>query len=121
MKKIILMLLLFGATMSYTQDSKSEVLNNHALRLYAGFGSGYPIITGLIGLSYAYETGGALSRSFFGVSLDTQIGVTLLWDVETIFNVQSSIGVGKRYEHGGRLFYDIIGGWVQFCYYASYC
>ena len=95
--------------MSYAQDSKSEVLNNHALRLYAGFGSGYPIITGLIGLSYAYETGGALSRSFFGVSLDTQIGATLIWAVETTFNVQSSIGVGKRYEHGGRFFYDIIG------------
>ena len=28
---------------------------------------------------------------------------------ELIFNTQSSIGVGRRFENGGRFFYDIIG------------
>ena len=109
MKKFILVLLLFVSTMGYAQESESEALNNHAFRLYAGFGSGYPILTGLVGMSYAYETGGALSRSFFGVSVDMQAGVTMAWGADETFNIQSSIGVGKRYEHGGRLFYDIIG------------
>ena len=109
MKKFILVLLLFVSTMGYAQESESEVLNNHAFRLYAGFGSGYPILTGLLGMSYTYETGGALSRSFFGVSVDMQAGATMAWGVDETFNIQSSIGVGKRYEHGGRLFYDIIG------------
>jgi len=112
MKKIILVLLLFGATIgnTYAQESqKIEKFSNHAFRMYAGLGSGVPIITGLVGLSYAYETGGALSRSFFGVSLDTQVGATYLWVAEATFNIQSSIGVGKRYQHGGRFFYDIIG------------
>ena len=106
MKKFILVLLLFVSTMGYAQESESKVLNNHALRLYAGFGSGYPPMSALIGISYAYETGGVLSKSFFGVSLDTQVGATMMG---ATFNIQSSIGVGKRYEHGGRLFYDIIG------------
>ncbi len=114
MKKFILVLLLFVSTMGYAQESESEVLNNHTFRLYAGFGSGYPILTGLLGMSYTYETGGALSRSFFGVSLDTQVGATMAGGgpnelFSETFNIQSSIGVGKRYEHGGRLFYDIIG------------
>ena len=109
MKKFILVLLLFVSTMGYAQESESEALNNHAFRLYAGFGSGYPILTGLVGMSYAYETGGALSRSFFGVSVDMQAGVTMAWGFDETFNIQSSVGVGKRYEHGGRLFYDIIG------------
>ena len=114
MKNFILVLLLFVSTMGYAQESESKVLNNHAFRLYAGFGSGYPILTGLLGMSYAYETGGALSRSFFGVSLDTQVGAIMAGGgpndlFSGTFNIQSSVGVGKRYEHGGRLFYDIIG------------
>ena len=109
MKKFILVLLLFVSTMGYAQESESEALNNHAFRLYAGFGSGYPPINGLLGMSYTYEVGDPLSIMFFGLSIDMQVVAIMAGeDLNSLFsetfNIQSSVGIGERYEHGGRIF-----------------
>lgn len=109
MKKFILVLLLFVSTMSYAQESKSEDFENYAFRMYGSLGTGIPFRNLGMGLSYAYEAGnfGKNRDTFFGISSDVQLGYSSAnW---LSFNVQSSISVGKLYQHGGRFSYDIIG------------
>lgn len=112
MRILLFILMMFSTDKFYGQELQ-DVDNsiNHAFRFYASIGSGIPIINCGIGLSYAYEKG---EDVFYGWSLDTQVGFKgMLRDGfinhELIFNVQSSVGVGRRFENGGRFFYDIIG------------
>ena len=112
MKILLLILMMFSVDKLYgqeLQDTDNSI--NHAFRFYASIGSGSPIMNCGIGLSYAYEKG---DKVFYGWSLDAQVGFKgglndgMIYH-ELIFNTQSSVGVGRRFENGGRFFYDIIG------------
>ena len=124
MKKIIF-ILLFILIIGQTYAQESESYKNHAFRVYGSLG--YDIagieLTAIGfnmggGLSYTYEFGKIDSKHFVGVSVDTQLGgigfLGLLF-----FNLQSSFGIGQRYEDGGRFFFDILGVGYALINYSS--
>ena len=107
--------LLFILTMGQTYAQESESFKNHAVRVYGSFGYDIGGIELAAigfnmggGLSYAYEFGKINSKHFMGVSVDTQLGAIGFPGI-LFFNFQSSFGIGRHYENGGRFFFDILG------------
>jgi len=124
MKKIIFVLL-FILTMGHTYAQESEGFQNHAFRVYGSVGYDIGGIESAAigfnmggGLSYTYEFGKIDSKHFMGVSVDTQLGGVGFYGL-LFFNIQSSFGVGRHYEDGGRFFFDILGVGYALINYSS--